>query len=597
MMTLGAIRYRPIIRGDTGTADIRAERNGNQQVEWEVDPTKKRISPLLKTLIPATLIILVLLATLVACSEPTPAPDPTATLAAMAAATQTPTETPAPTANPTAATAAKPTSSTTPEPTTTPVPDGRLAPIQLQDSESLQSSLSDAELACIGDDPEQLTRVLTGAGPSSRDEHARLFGCLNDETLARLFLAGFVPAPEPLSLETSDCVREAFDVIDPREVMTAGLEGDPARAMGGSMTGFLVTTACLTDKEFEKAGPETGMSQQDRAGGQCLMSELGGPGKMAEAMLAAQEGDLTSMANAAAECGLDMGPMPVTPPPTPQATSIAATPAPLPATPMPASTASATTTTTNTLVITVAETPAGIPEYDRSDWKHWVDEDGDCQDARQEVLVEESLEAVTYETDRECRVETGRWWAPHLGHFLENPSHIDVDHHVPLKNAHLSGGWRWDAATKEEYANDLTNPDHLVAISSRHNRSKGARGPEEWAPPDNALWCQYAVDWAVIKEKWDLTMTPVESGIVMDMLGTCENPPEFEVEIRETMEVRVGVHKPTAEPEGALYGSCEEAAAAGEQRVQGNQGGGRGFPKRVVPSARDGDGDGIVCER
>ena len=52
--------------------------------------------------------------------------------------------------------------------------------------------------------------------------------------------------------------------------------------------------------------------------------------------------------------------------------------------------------------------PAGIPEYDRGDWKNWVDADGDCQDERQEVLIEESLEAVTFETDRECRVETGQ---------------------------------------------------------------------------------------------------------------------------------------------------------------------------------------------
>ena len=69
------------------------------------------------------------------------------------------------------------------------------------------------------------------------------------------------------------------------------------------------------------------------------------------------------------------------------------------------------------------------------------------------------------------------------------------------------------------------------------------------------------------------------------------------MEIRETMEVRVGVHKPTAEPEGTVYGSCEEAEAAGEQRVQGSQGGGQGFPKATVPSARDGDGDEVVCER
>ena len=34
---------------------------------------------------------------------------------------------------------------------------------------------------------------------------------------------------------------------------------------------------------------------------------------------------------------------------------------------------------------------------------------------------------------------------------------------------------------------------------------------------------------------------------------------------------------------------------AGEQRVQESQGGGLGYPKAMVPSARD--GDGIVCER
>ena len=162
---------------------------------------------------------------------------------------------------------------------------------------------------------------------------------------------------------------------------------------------------------------------------------------------------------------------------------------------------------------------------------------------------------------------------------------------MPLKNSHDSGGWAWSPEMKEEYANYLDDPDHLVAISSRHNRSKGARGPEEWAPPDNALWCDYATDWTNIKERWNLTITPVESAIVMDMLGTCENPPEFEVEIRETMEVRVEVHK----PEGTVYGSCDEAEAAGEQRVQGSQGGGQGFPKAMVPSARD--GDGVICER
>lgn len=62
-------------------------------------------------------------------------------------------------------------------------------------------------------------------------------------------------------------------------------------------------------------------------------------------------------------------------------------------------------------------------------------------------------------------------------------------------------------------------------------------------------------------------MTSVESEIVMDMLGTCEAPPDFVVEARDVMAVKVGVHKPTTESEETVYGSCEEDAAAGEQRT------------------------------
>ena len=90
-------------------------------------------------------------------------------------------------------------------------------------------------------------------------------------------------------------------------------------------------------------------------------------------------------------------------------------------------------------------------------------------------------------------------------------------------------------------------------------------------------------------------MTPVESEIVMDMLGTCENPPEHEVETLDYLGSVTGVDKPTAEPEGTVYENCEDAAAAGELREQGSRPGGQGFPAQTVPSARD--GDGVVCER
>ena len=298
----------------------------------------------------------------------------------------------------------------------------------------------------------------------SKEEQVTLLECLEDDTVARLFLAGFVPGPEPLSPQASNCVREAFAVIDPRTVMTAGLEDDPGRAMAGSMAALAVAMACLSDEEWEFAAPKMGIGPEERAGMVCLMETLGGPGPMAEAMTAAQQGNVTDFAKAAEECGLNMGPAPgqepATPSPAPKATVAPPTPAstqtpegatstPVPATPNPKTTPTKTiATSTATLIITVAAVPADIPDYDRGDWRHWTDEDGDCQDARQEVLVAESVAPVTFETDRQCRVETGRWWAPYLAHHLGNPSHIDVDHHVPLKNAHLSGGWAWDAAKK-----------------------------------------------------------------------------------------------------------------------------------------------------
>ena len=285
---------------------------------------------MLKLLLWTTLVILV---GVLACSEATPTPAPTETTAPgnITATPALPANPPAPegeTPQPPPTPTERPTVALTATPAIPPTPSapGTLVPADIQDPQALISSLSDAEMDCIGD-PDRLVGALAGLGTPSRDVMAELFGCLEDETLARLLLAGFVPGPEPLSPETSQCVRAAFEVIDPRSVMTAGLEGNPGAAMAGSMAALFVTTACLNDKEWARSGPEMGMGPEEREGMQCLMQALGGPGRMAEAMALAQEGDFDTLARAGTDCGLDMEPPPGQ---TPTGPSPAPTPVPLP---------------------------------------------------------------------------------------------------------------------------------------------------------------------------------------------------------------------------------------------------------------------------
>jgi hypothetical protein len=171
----------------------------------------------------------------------------------------------------------------------------------------------------------------------------------------------------------------------------------------------------------------------------------------------------------------------------------------------------------------VAPRGSGV-EYNRRDWRHWVDADRDCQNTRAEVLISESLAPVSFAPEDDgdkCRVISGQWVGPWTGEVFTDASDVDIDHHVPLAHAHESGGWRWNPQRKRAYANDLTYPASLQATSAPVNRSKGKQPPDEWRPQESAGWCRYAADWISVKEAWDLTVTPPEVDALEKMLATC----------------------------------------------------------------------------
>ena len=133
--------------------------------------------------------------------------------------------------------------------------------------------------------------------------------------------------------------------------------------------------------------------------------------------------------------------------------------------------------------------PQGGPSntYDRKQFGNWIDADGDCQNTRHEVLIEESFIPVTFKTSRQYFVISGEWHAPYTGRVFTDPSMLDVDTLSHSRKPFLSGAQEWSSERMRQYANELNNNDHLIAVYRGANRSKGAKDPAHWLPPTKSI--------------------------------------------------------------------------------------------------------------
>ena len=148
----------------------------------------------------------------------------------------------------------------------------------------------------------------------------------------------------------------------------------------------------------------------------------------------------------------------------------------------------------------------GWTDYDRDLYDHWIDEDQDCMNTRHELLEELSTGRVTHSEDG-CYVMRGRWNDPYTGNIYMTARDMDVDHLVPLAWAHHRGAHSWSSEKRRRFAND---PVNLFAVQASANRSKGARGPLEWMPPDRGFHCQYVIRFERIVRMYSLKYLPGE---------------------------------------------------------------------------------------
>lgn len=254
------------------------------------------------------------------------------------------------------------------------------------------------------------------------------------------------------------------------------------------------------------------------------------------------------------------------------------------------------------LVRVEREHPGG---YSRSLFEHWVDQGYGC-DTRQIVLGRDSLTPVQRDPVA-CFVIAGDWLSPYDGLTLTSPADVEIDHVVALKEAWDSGAWAWTADRRRAFANDLTDPRTLRAVSGASNSAKGSADPSNWLPPVPAARCPYLADWVAIKVRWGLSMDESEAGRIRNVLrDECPEQRMPAVTAPPSDGMGQGAAGPagpgTTSPPGSapvatapvtggggvFYENCAAAWAAGAAPILAGQ---PGYRARL-----DGDGDGVACE-
>lgn len=163
-------------------------------------------------------------------------------------------------------------------------------------------------------------------------------------------------------------------------------------------------------------------------------------------------------------------------------------------------------------------TTAPVGPYNRKDWPHWIDADGDCQNTRQEMLIASSRIAVTFKDGRRCTVVAGQWLDEYTGNLYFKASKVDIDHIVPLAHAHRHGAYQWTRNQRRKFANDFEN---LVVVNDTVNQSKGDQAPHEWLPSRIEYWCEYGRRWTYIKGKYRLWYDKDERQTLDRLAETC----------------------------------------------------------------------------
>ena len=208
------------------------------------------------------------------------------------------------------------------DPTVTPLPiiresggnatpgSGALTQISTADPEAFLTEVSAGERGCLEEnfDSNRLPLLLSSPDLATDEEGVDLIGCMEHETLLRLFLTPFLTATGQLSVESSACIRSGFvdaDLAAMTMVAEQGSGGDPEAAWTSPLTGLFVTISCLSEEEFLAASPALGMGPDDQQGLKCVLEQVGGP-KGLDALTRPDTGPPDELIRATTDCNVEL---------------------------------------------------------------------------------------------------------------------------------------------------------------------------------------------------------------------------------------------------------------------------------------------------
>ena len=162
--------------------------------------------------------------------------------------------------------------------------------------------------------------------------------------------------------------------------------------------------------------------------------------------------------------------------------------------------------------------------YVRTKFKHWITISRSGQigcDSRKSVIIDEAIIKPTIGKD--CALSGGKWLSIYDNTIVTDAGKLDVDHMVPLAEAWDSGASLWTDLQRQQYANDMVDARHLIAVTGSSNRSKSDQDPADWVPTNKAYVCEYIANWVEIKVRWSLNIDSKEKSALISNLKGCKS--------------------------------------------------------------------------